>query len=106
MTGQEVIEKFSVIYTPEEGKRWAVVIGIGDYENNGIRDLNYSAADARNVYDYLTSYCGFPKENTIILIDKEATLREIKTALGTFLREKAGKKTWYLFITRAMAHLK
>ena len=92
MTGREVTEEFSIIYTPKEGKRWAVVIGIGQYENEGVRDLDYSAQDARNIYEYLTSYCGFSKENTILLTDKEATLKEVKTALGTFLRQKAGKE--------------
>jgi len=92
VNGKEMIKEIPVIYTPKEGQRWAVVIGIGKYENPKIRNLNYSAPDAKSIYDYLISKGGFQKDHVKLLIDKDATLKEVKTSLGIFLREKAMKE--------------
>ncbi|OQA20405.1 MAG: Serine/threonine-protein kinase AfsK [bacterium ADurb.Bin363] len=90
-TGKETIKEIPVLYKPKEGQKWAVVIGIGNYENQKVRTLQYSASDAQSVYDYLTTKGGFPKDHVILLLNEKATLKEVKTALGTFLREKAMK---------------
>jgi outer membrane protein assembly factor BamB len=90
-TGKEVVQQISVIYKPKAGQMWAVVIGIGKYESQKVNPLNYSASDAQSVYDYLTSKGGFKKENVTLLLNEQATLKSVKTALGTFLREKAMK---------------
>ncbi|MEQ8221946.1 MAG: PQQ-binding-like beta-propeller repeat protein [Candidatus Eremiobacterota bacterium] len=90
-TGKEVVQQISVMYKPKEGQVWAVVIGIGKYESQKVTPLNYSASDAQAVYDYLTTKGGFSKDHVQLLLNEQANLKAVKTALGTFLREKAMK---------------
>lgn len=73
---------------------YGVVIGIGKYEDNDIPALKYAKEDALEVYNILTDpkYGNFPKENVRLLIDEQATLTEIRSAMGTFLARKAGKE--------------
>jgi caspase domain-containing protein len=73
--------------------QWAVIIGVGGYENSAVPRLRYSVADADAIYQTLIS-AGFKKENILLLTDKterKPTLRNIKWALGTFLARSAHK---------------
>jgi hypothetical protein len=73
--------------------QWAVIIGVGGYENSAVPRLRYSVADADAIYQTLVS-AGFKKENILLLTDKterKPTLRNIKWALGTFLARSAHK---------------
>jgi uncharacterized caspase-like protein len=97
----------SVIYEPrpsaspppelkptETADRWAVVIGVGQYENPQVPALRYAAADAEAVAAVLVERGGFTKDNVLLLTDKtgkKPTLRNIKWALGTFLARSAKK---------------
>src|SRR5262245_48848783 len=72
--------------------RWAVVIGVGDYENKNIAKLRYTVNDAEVLYRTITGPGGFKKEHVLLLTDKterKPTLRNIKWALGTFLARSA-----------------
>ena len=78
---------------PPPSTQWAVIIGVGGYENSGVPRLRYSVADADAIYQTLVS-AGFKKENILLLTDKterKPTLRNIKWALGTFLARSAHK---------------
>ncbi len=72
---------------------YGVVIGIGKYEDKNIPTLKYAKEDALEIYNILTDpkYGNFPKENVRLLLDEQATLTEIRSAMGTFLARKAGK---------------
>jgi hypothetical protein len=73
---------------------WAVIIGVGRYENAGIPFLKYSVPDADAMYQVLTTTGGFKKDNVMLLTDRterKPTLRNIKYALGTFLARSARK---------------
>jgi len=75
-------------------QRWAVVIGVGGYENPDIPRLKYAVPDAEALYQVLTGPGGFKKDRVLLLTDKtekKPTLRNIKWALGTFLARSAGK---------------
>lgn len=71
------------------GERFAVVVGISDYQDANIRGLRYADADALAFYEFLLSdqagLGGFDHENVRLLVNDEATLRNIRTALYTFL---------------------
>lgn len=71
-------------------ERWAIVIGVSEYLDDRIPDLQYADDDAQAFYDFLRSPAsglgGVPEENIQFLIDEEATERQIRTALQTFLR--------------------
>jgi len=69
---------------------WAVVIGINDYPN--IRKLKYAVNDAKEFYELLISHNRIPEENITLLINQEATLTNLRSSLGTHLKNKAGKE--------------
>ncbi|HTO12420.1 MAG TPA: caspase family protein [Candidatus Binatia bacterium] len=74
--------------------QWAVVIGIGHYENPSIPRLKYTVSDAEAVYETLIGPGGFKKDNVLLLTDRtdrKPTLRNVKWALGTFLGRSAQK---------------
>ena len=70
---------------------YGVVIGIAKYEDEGIPALKYAKEDALEIYNILTDpkYGNFPRENVKLLLDEQATLTEIKSAMGTFLARYA-----------------
>nr|AAU82845.1 polysaccharide deacetylase [uncultured archaeon GZfos1D1] len=78
---------------PAPKNAYGVVIGIGKYKDEGIPALKYAKEDAIEIYNILTDpkYGGFPRENVKLLLDEQATLTEIKSAMGTFLARNAGE---------------
>ena len=74
--------------------RWAVAIGISKYLNadRGIPQLQFAHRDAIAFMDFLQSPQGggFPSSNIKLLINEQATTRNIRSALFTFLKQ-AGK---------------
>jgi len=77
------------------GERWAVVIGVGQYDNRAIPRLRYATADAEAVYQTLIGTAGFKKSNVLLLTDRteqRPTLRNLRQALGTFLRRQPKKE--------------
>jgi hypothetical protein len=69
---------------------WAVVIGINAYPN--VRQLKFAVNDARMFYDHLVKDNKIPTENVTLLVDREATLTKLRSALGTHLKNKGGKE--------------
>jgi len=55
---------------------WALLIGINNYQNEP--HLNYAVADAERMHKLLTETLDFPRDNVSMLLDKEATLVNIK----------------------------
>jgi hypothetical protein len=78
-----------VHYAQKRSNIWAVVIGIDTYPH--IRQLKYAVDDARLFYEYLVKYTHIPQRNVTLLSDHEATLTQIRSALGTQLKSIAGK---------------
>ncbi|HEX9818303.1 MAG TPA: caspase family protein [Methylomirabilota bacterium] len=79
---------------PPSRDGYAVIIGVGRYDNVGIPPLRYSVADAEAMYKVLTESGEFKKDNVLLLTDRsdrKPTLRNIKHALGTFLARAAHK---------------
>ena len=68
---------------------YAVVIGINKYKN--LPSLKYAAQDAQDFYRYLVEVNQVPKDHIWLLLDEEATLDKLRSALGTLLRRSAGK---------------
>ena len=79
---------------PRVVHRWAVVIGVGDYEQKQIPPLRFAVRDAEAVYEFLTTRGGYAKERVVLLTDRTAvkpTLLNIKRALGDFLARQASR---------------
>ena len=69
---------------------YALVIGIGAYQNDNISALNFTRADAQGFYDLLTDpqRVGFPKQNVRLLLDAEATRTRILNSFYEWLFEE------------------
>ena len=78
-----------------EGKRYALIIGIGRYRDRRIPPLRYTVADARAMYDVLTDprHGRFPKGNVRLLLDERATLVNIRKGLNWLVRESGEDDT-------------
>ena len=82
-------KSLKVHYTERRKNIWAVVIGINRYPK--VRPLKYAVDDARIFYNHLVDFSQIPRENVTLLLDQEATLTRVRSALGTHLKNKAGK---------------
>lgn len=85
--------EIEVVPKPAPKNAYGVVVGIGNYKDEGIPGLKYAREDAIAIYNILTDpkYGNFPKQNVKLLLDEQATLTEIKSAMGTFLARNAGE---------------
>lgn len=61
---------------------YAIIIGISDYQNPDIADLDYAAADAKSIQSLLTEQYGFREDQTYLLMNEAATLQKIRETLG------------------------
>ncbi len=68
---------------PYREDAYAVVIGIDYKGRSDIPTLKYASSDAQDVYNILTDrrYGGIPKENTVLLLNENATRNNIVAAL-------------------------
>jgi len=73
--------------TADVGQKYAVIIGVSDYQDPDIRDLEFSRADAESIYEFVTDprIGGFPKENVKLLMDEQATREAISETIGEWL---------------------
>lgn len=83
-TGGSTVE---TIAAPRIDKRWAVVVGVGQYESEDIPDLEFARADAESVYEFLTSEAAGPFDEVLFLADEQATGAAMREALFVFLQQ-------------------
>jgi hypothetical protein len=69
---------------------WAVVVGINDYPHT--RRLKWAVNDARAFYRHLVDVIQVPDENVTLLLNEDAGLARLRSALGTHLKKMAGKQ--------------
>ena len=71
------------------GRRWAVVVGISEYDDPAVPALRFAHRDAEALRDFLISESaglgGYAPENVVLLTNEQATFRNIRTALRGFL---------------------
>ena len=84
-----------------KGKRWAIVIGISNYENEGVPDLQFADRDAQEFASFLLSpqagLGGFDQDKVLLLTNEDATYRRIRSALFTFLKNPTEDDVVYVF---------
>ncbi|MDO9529092.1 MAG: LecA/PA-IL family lectin [Syntrophales bacterium] len=70
-------------------QKWAVVIGISKYSDSRVAGLRYASADARSFHNWLISQQGgaYAPSRVRLLLDSEATAKNIKSALFNWLRQ-------------------
>jgi tetratricopeptide (TPR) repeat protein len=85
----------------KRGKLWAVVIGISSYKNVAAdAQLKYAHRDAEAFGAFLRSPNGggFPSTQIKLLLNENATLSSVRTALGTWLpRSAEAEDVVYIF---------
>jgi len=101
--GDVVKKKITVIHNPKEekraGKKWAVIIGVEDYEDVNIQDLDFAVDDAEEFTQMLIDEGEFLPNQIVVLTDKREknlggvrratpTYENISRALFTDLRKK------------------
>ncbi len=69
------------------GQRWAVVIGISQYQHPEIPKLKYAHRDAQAFSDFLRSPNGgaFSDDHILLLLNEQATRKNIENAMFQFL---------------------
>jgi len=72
---------------PRIDKRWAVVIGVGEYESADIPDLEFAPADALAIKEFLESDAAGPFDEVLYLENDKATLAAMRHALFVFLQQ-------------------
>ena len=86
--GLFVEKSLTVHHIARRRNLWAVVVGIDNYPN--IRPLKYAVADAKSFYNLLVTDNQVPAENVQLLLNEQATLQALRSALGTKVKNKAG----------------
>jgi tetratricopeptide (TPR) repeat protein/uncharacterized caspase-like protein len=75
-----------IAYTQQvqKGNTYAVIVGISDYQSDGITKLRFANRDAQMFSDYLRSDAGgkIPQENIRLLIDSAATNAAVYNSLS------------------------
>lgn len=61
---------------PSKAKRWALVIGVDQYNDPQISPLKGAANDAHNLADSLVRYAGFPSDQVILLATDQPLERQ------------------------------
>ncbi len=83
-SGGQTVETFAA---PRIDKRWAVVIGVGEYDSEDIPDLEFAPNDARAVRDFLLSDAAGPFDEVLYLENERATGAAMREALFVFLQQ-------------------
>jgi len=72
---------------PRIDKRWAVIVGVGEYESEDIPDLEFAPSDARAVKEFLESDAAGPFDEVLFLENERATGAAMREALFVFLQQ-------------------
>lgn len=83
------------------GEKWAVIVGVNEYDDPNILPLKYAVSDAQALYDLLTdpNQGGFERDNVILLTDDTEpmpTRTEILRALTTLRKAVSPTDTVFL----------
>ncbi len=72
---------------------YALIVGISNYKDERIPKLGFTKEDADAIFKLLINpeKVGLKEDKVRVLLDDKATLRNIKSAIGTWLSEKADK---------------
>lgn len=76
-----------VEYYPKRRNVWAVIIGINDYPR--LPKLKYAVNDAQAFYRLMVEDNRVPAENVTLLLNEQASLVNLRSTLGTRLKNSA-----------------
>jgi hypothetical protein len=87
--GPEDVDEPPRSATKRRSNAFAVVVGIEKYRD--VPGVDFAARDAQSVHDYLTRSMGFDARNVVLLQDDRATLTDLTTYLGPWLKDRVDK---------------
>lgn len=72
--------------------KYAILVGVNDYKDDRIDDLRYSTSDAISIAELLTNDLGYDPKNVIVLLDENATRKNIVDTMSYFIRDESISK--------------
>jgi uncharacterized caspase-like protein len=93
------IKSTRICMPQQKSERWAVVVGIDDYQDPRISSLKGASHDAWSFYHYLASRNGgnIPASHRIILLNWQATRANLEYAFGQFLTRACPQDSIYIY---------
>jgi hypothetical protein len=85
LTSERVL---TVHYATSRRNVWAVVVGINDYPQ--LPKLKYAVNDAKEFHRLLVEKNRVPADNITLLLNEHASLKNLRSTLGTRLKNAAG----------------
>ena len=73
--GTKVISR-DLVQLPPSSKRWALIVGVDNYDDKQISPLYAASNDANALADSFTRFAGFPKEQVILLASNQPSERQ------------------------------
>jgi hypothetical protein len=90
-TDRLITEKIITVQSvANQSNVWAVVVGINDYLR--LPRLKYAVNDAREFHRLLVQMNRIPENNITLLLNDQANLSNLRSVLGTHLKEVAGRE--------------
>jgi len=71
--------------------KWAIIVGISDFQDPKIPKLQYSAKDAVDFYKFLEKSGNFKRDHMRLLLNEKATQRRILTELATLFLHRVAE---------------
>jgi uncharacterized caspase-like protein len=71
--------------------KWALIVGIGQFQSPNIPKLKYAAKDARDFREFLIREANFAPDHVRILTDEKATQRRVLSELGSKFLARVAK---------------
>lgn len=71
--------------------KWALVVGVGKFQDSRIPQLKYASKDARDFRDFLVKEANFAPDHVRLLVDEQATQRRVLSELGNKFLARVAK---------------
>lgn len=91
-TQDSTIVKFQRLYT-----NYALLIGINDYQDDQIMDLEFAHQDVNAIREILTNKFDFTQDHIKTLLDQDASLLNIRNAITEFYRTGENARIFLYF---------
>jgi len=78
---------------------FAIIVGIDDYGQSTISNLNSAQKDASDLHDYLTKFGGYKTENAKLIIGDKATKYTINGCINEFKGRFANNSTLLFYFS-------
>jgi uncharacterized caspase-like protein len=83
-----------------EGSRWALLIGINEYEREDVTPLKYAVQDVHCLASALKGACGFPDAQVLVLTSDSPSERPTRGNIArrfSYLAQRMGEEDTFLF---------